>query len=103
MIQGHSVDYQDFTGITALLIINSTISFIEENNAGNAAAALMARLAPKAKVDFLHRLVFEKPLHFTFNFCICFHRFFSSLFLINRFYAMENGVRRMLQCWFRET
>ncbi|XLR60508.1 hypothetical protein S83_011180 [Arachis hypogaea] len=30
--------------------INSTISFIEENNAGNAAAALMARLAPKAKV-----------------------------------------------------
>ncbi|KAM0020181.1 Plasma membrane ATPase 3 [Helianthus debilis subsp. tardiflorus] len=31
-------------------IINSTISFIEENNAGNAAAALMARLAPKAKI-----------------------------------------------------
>jgi H+-transporting ATPase len=31
-------------------VINSTISFIEENNAGNAAAALMARLAPKAKV-----------------------------------------------------
>ena len=41
-------------GIITLLIINSTISFIEENNAGNAAAALMARLAPKAKVvDFL--------------------------------------------------
>lgn len=37
-------------GITALLIINSTISFIEENNAGNAAAALMAGLAPKTKV-----------------------------------------------------
>jgi magnesium-transporting ATPase (P-type) len=37
-------------GIITLLIINSTISFIEENNAGNAAAALMARLAPKAKV-----------------------------------------------------
>ena len=33
-----------------LLIINSTISFIEENNAGNAAAALMASLAPKTKV-----------------------------------------------------
>lgn len=31
-------------------MINSTISFIEENNAGNAAAALMARLAPKTKV-----------------------------------------------------
>ncbi|GMN56394.1 hypothetical protein TIFTF001_025510 [Ficus carica] len=48
--KGNSVDYPDFVGITALLIINSTISFIEENNAGNAAAALMARLAPKAKV-----------------------------------------------------
>ncbi|MBA0563781.1 hypothetical protein Golob_008745, partial [Gossypium lobatum] len=43
-------DYHDFVGILALLLINSTISFIEENNAGNAAAALMARLAPKAKV-----------------------------------------------------
>nr|XP_017230734.1 PREDICTED: plasma membrane ATPase 1-like [Daucus carota subsp. sativus] len=43
-------DYHDFFGILILLIINSTISFIEENNAGNAAAALMARLAPKAKV-----------------------------------------------------
>nr|GMD76379.1 plasma membrane ATPase 1-like [Ipomoea batatas] len=43
-------DYQDFVGIIRLLIINSTISFIEENNDGNAAAALMARLAPKAKV-----------------------------------------------------
>jgi H+-transporting ATPase len=30
--------------------VNSTISFIEENNAGNAAAALMAHLAPKTKV-----------------------------------------------------
>ncbi|ONK73511.1 uncharacterized protein A4U43_C04F32390 [Asparagus officinalis] len=44
------VDWHDFVGIVTLLIINSTISFIEENNAGNAAAALMARLAPKAKV-----------------------------------------------------
>lgn len=40
-------------GIITLLVINSTISFIEENNAGNAAAALMARLAPKAKVSDL--------------------------------------------------
>ncbi|XXG43028.1 hypothetical protein AAC387_Pa01g3158 [Persea americana] len=47
---GKPTDYHDFVGILALLIINSTISFIEENNAGNAAAALMARLAPKAKV-----------------------------------------------------
>uniref|UniRef100_A0A3B6UAV1 Plasma membrane ATPase n=1 Tax=Triticum aestivum TaxID=4565 RepID=A0A3B6UAV1_WHEAT len=40
----------DFIGIITLLVINSTISFIEENNAGNAAAALMARLTPKAKI-----------------------------------------------------
>ncbi|KAK4488465.1 hypothetical protein RD792_004229 [Penstemon davidsonii] len=46
---GRPPDWQDFVGIITLLIINSTISFIEENNAGNAAAALMARLAPKAK------------------------------------------------------
>ena len=47
---GKPPDWQDFVGIVVLLIINSTISFIEENNAGNAAAALMANLAPKAKV-----------------------------------------------------
>ncbi|CAA0828448.1 ATPase 11- plasma membrane-type [Striga hermonthica] len=47
---GRPPDWQDFVGIIILLVINSTISFIEENNAGNAAAALMARLAPKAKV-----------------------------------------------------
>ncbi|WRX20615.1 Cation-transporting P-type ATPase [Theobroma cacao] len=46
---GKPPDWQDFVGIITLLFINSTISFIEENNAGNAAAALMARLAPKAK------------------------------------------------------
>ena len=38
---------------SCLLVINSTISFIEENNAGNAAAALMAGLAPKTKVEIL--------------------------------------------------
>uniref|UniRef100_A0A7N2N4N3 Cation-transporting P-type ATPase N-terminal domain-containing protein n=1 Tax=Quercus lobata TaxID=97700 RepID=A0A7N2N4N3_QUELO len=47
---GKDLDIYDFVGILTLLIINSTISFIEENNAGNAAAALMARLAPKEKV-----------------------------------------------------
>nr|AAK31799.2 plasma membrane H+ ATPase [Lilium longiflorum] len=47
---GKPPDWQDFVGIMVLLIINSTISFIEENNAGNAAAALMAGLAPKTKV-----------------------------------------------------
>ncbi|KAJ7951416.1 Plasma membrane ATPase [Quillaja saponaria] len=47
---GQGPDWQDFVGIVCLLLINSTISFIEENNAGNAAAALMARLAPTTKV-----------------------------------------------------
>ncbi|KAI3858962.1 hypothetical protein MKW98_028695 [Papaver atlanticum] len=47
---GKPPDWQDFVGITALLLINSTISFFEENSAGNAAASLMAHLAPKAKV-----------------------------------------------------
>ncbi|XP_057548948.1 ATPase 10, plasma membrane-type-like isoform X2 [Amaranthus tricolor] len=47
---GQGTDWQDFVGIICLLLINSTVSFIEENNAGNAAAALMARLAPKTKV-----------------------------------------------------
>ncbi|RRT65429.1 hypothetical protein B296_00032891 [Ensete ventricosum] len=46
---GKPPDWQDFVGIVVLLVINSTISFIEENNAGNAAAALMAGLAPKTK------------------------------------------------------
>lgn len=49
-MQGKPPDWQDFIGIVVLLIINSTISFIEENSAGNAAAALMAGLAPKTKV-----------------------------------------------------
>ncbi|KHF98166.1 Plasma membrane ATPase 4 [Gossypium arboreum] len=47
---GRPPDWQDFVGIIVLLVINSTISFIEENNAGNAAAALMANLAPKTKI-----------------------------------------------------
>ncbi|KAI4331131.1 hypothetical protein MLD38_000453 [Melastoma candidum] len=49
-LQGKAPDWQDFVGIVALRIINSTISFVEENNAGNVAAALMAGLAPKTKV-----------------------------------------------------
>nr|CAB3486022.1 unnamed protein product [Digitaria exilis] len=47
---GKPPDWEDFVGIIVLLVINSTISFIEENNAGNAAAALMANLAPKTKI-----------------------------------------------------
>ncbi|RCV46726.1 hypothetical protein SETIT_9G554400v2 [Setaria italica] len=43
-------DWQDFVGIVGLLLINSTISFWEENTAGSAAKALMANLAPRTKV-----------------------------------------------------
>ncbi|BBN08534.1 H+-transporting ATPase [Marchantia polymorpha subsp. ruderalis] len=43
-------DWQDFVGIVCLLVINSTVSYIEEQNAGQAAAALMQALAPKAKI-----------------------------------------------------
>ncbi|KAH8973601.1 hypothetical protein BDL97_01G056700 [Sphagnum fallax] len=48
-IQGQPPDWEDFLGILFLLIVNSTIRFIEENNVGNAAAALMAHRAPKTK------------------------------------------------------
>ncbi len=53
-LQGKPPDWEDFLGILFLLVVNSTISFIEENNAGNAAAALMAHLAPKTKVCLQH-------------------------------------------------
>ncbi|KAH8973599.1 hypothetical protein BDL97_01G056700 [Sphagnum fallax] len=48
--QGQPPDWEDFLGILFLLIVNSTIRFIEENNVGNAAAALMAHRAPKTKM-----------------------------------------------------
>ncbi|KAK8955179.1 Plasma membrane ATPase [Platanthera guangdongensis] len=47
---GKPPDWKDFVDIITLLVINSTISFIEESNAGNAAKALMAHLAPKTKI-----------------------------------------------------
>ncbi|WWC88357.1 plasma-membrane proton-efflux P-type ATPase [Kwoniella dendrophila CBS 6074] len=47
---GDPPDWQDFVGIVLLLLINSTIGFVEERNAGNAVKALMDSLAPKAKV-----------------------------------------------------
>jgi len=53
-IQGQPPDWEDFLGILFLLIVNSTIRFIEENNDGNAAAALMAHRAPKTKVCLQH-------------------------------------------------
>lgn len=50
VLQSLGPDWEDFVGIVCLLLINATISFLEENNAGNAAAALMARLALKTRV-----------------------------------------------------
>ncbi|KAL2929521.1 ATPase 6 plasma membrane-type, partial [Bienertia sinuspersici] len=49
-VGGKPLDWQDFVGIVTLLFINSIISYIEETNAGNATAALMARVASKSKV-----------------------------------------------------
>lgn len=48
--QGEPPDWQDFVGIMLLLLVNSTIGFVEERNAGNAVKALMESLAPKARV-----------------------------------------------------
>eukprot|EP00850_Spirogloea_muscicola_P002181 SM000008S22270 [mRNA] locus=s8:700002:707007:- [translate_table: standard] len=48
--QGLPPDWEDFVGIIILLMVNATLSFYEENNAGKAAAALMANLAPSANV-----------------------------------------------------
>lgn len=68
--QGEGPDWQDFVGIICLLVINSTISFIEENNAGTAAAALMARLAPRTKVtDLLLFITFTSILGIH---CLCY-------------------------------
>ncbi len=53
-IQGQPPNWEDFLGILFLLIVNSIIRFIKENNAGNAGAALMVHRAPKTKVYFQH-------------------------------------------------
>ncbi|KAF9433877.1 plasma membrane H+-ATPase [Entomortierella beljakovae] len=47
---GQPPDWQDFVGIVLLLIANSVIGYIEESQAGNAVKALMASLAPQAKI-----------------------------------------------------
>ncbi|XXG75237.1 hypothetical protein AAC387_Pa07g3789 [Persea americana] len=47
---GKTPDWEVFMGIIMLLVINATISFIEENNAQNAATTLMDRFSPKTKV-----------------------------------------------------
>lgn len=93
------VDYQDFVGILVLLVINSTISFIEENNAGNAAAALMARLAPKAKVIFKRKLLRHLSCALTFLYIWLFISFKFS----TRYCVMINGMKKMQLSWFQET
>lgn len=47
---GRAPDWEDFTGILLLLLINSIIGFTEQRNAGNAVKALMESLAPEARV-----------------------------------------------------
>lgn len=44
------LDYADFALIVALLLVNATISFVEEASADKAIKALTSALAPKAKV-----------------------------------------------------
>eukprot|EP00878_Enallax_costatus_P035821 GHUV01040052.1.p1 GENE.GHUV01040052.1~~GHUV01040052.1.p1 ORF type:complete len:156 (-),score=39.05 GHUV01040052.1:547-1014(-) len=44
------LDYADFALIVALLLLNATISFVEESNADKAIKALAGALAPKCKV-----------------------------------------------------
>eukprot|EP00884_Botryococcus_braunii_P002709 jgi/Botrbrau1/12439/Bobra.0094s0008.1 len=44
------LDYVDFALIVVLLVLNATISFVEESNADKAIKALTSALAPKAKV-----------------------------------------------------
>lgn len=43
------LDYADFALIVALLLVNATISFVEESSADKAIKALMDALAPKAR------------------------------------------------------
>ncbi|GJJ75978.1 H+-transporting ATPase [Entomortierella parvispora] len=47
---GQAPDWPDFVGILMLLLANATIGYIEERQAGNAVKALMASLAPQAKI-----------------------------------------------------
>ncbi|KAJ7982774.1 plasma membrane H+-transporting ATPase, partial [Mycena polygramma] len=47
---GGPPDWEDFLGITLLLLVNSAIGFYEERGARNAVKALTDSLAPKAKV-----------------------------------------------------
>jgi hypothetical protein len=97
------IDYNDFVGIMLLLIINSTISFIEENNAGNAAAALMARLAPKAKVKHTYCSLLSFTPSSKYCSLLSFTPSSKYHFVLSRFYVMEPGVNWTRLCWFLVT
>jgi H+-transporting ATPase len=49
-------DWEDFFGVLILLLVNSTISFLEKNNPSNDITALMAHFAPTTKV-YQHILI----------------------------------------------
>ncbi len=49
-------DSEDFLAILVLLLVNSTICFLEKNNASNDVTTFMAHLAPKTKV-YQHILI----------------------------------------------
>lgn len=99
---GKPPDWQDFVGIVVLLVINSTISFIEENNAGNAAAALMANLAPKTKV--LSVWIMSVALLCTVPELSLLSRNVRALvFPVSRCSEMGDGANRMLQFLFLVT
>lgn len=74
---GRPPDWQEFLGIIALLLFHSSVSFIEEFNARYAAEALMARLAPKAKVLCYPQTYF---IH------VC------SLFMVARYLVVKNDL-----------
>jgi hypothetical protein len=101
--QKMGIDYNDFVGIMLLLIINSTISFIEENNAGNAAAALMARLAPKAKVKHTYCSLLSFTPSSKYCSLLSFTPSSKYHFVLSRFYVMEPGVNWTRLCWFLVT
>jgi hypothetical protein len=50
VLVGYATNLEDFLGSLILLLVNSTISFLEENNVANVATTFMAHLTHKTKV-----------------------------------------------------
>ncbi|MCO5608932.1 hypothetical protein L7F22_063150, partial [Adiantum nelumboides] len=85
------LDWQDFIGIIILLLVKSTISFVEENNTGNAAVALMANIAPRAKVCIkrINVLIFLKMNKENSSLE---HVYVNEMILFARSFEMANGA-----------